>query len=63
MIVPEDDNLVPPRKQHELAALLGVRPRVVPGTHVAITTRAEAFLPALLDALAEVGAPATLQAR
>jgi hypothetical protein len=62
VIVPENDNLVPPRKQRELAVLLGVRPRVVPGTHVAITPRAETFLPALLDALVDVRTPATLQA-
>jgi pimeloyl-ACP methyl ester carboxylesterase len=62
VIVPVDDNLVPPRKQRELAALLGVAPREVPGTHVAVTTHTEPFLAALLDALAEVEAPATLQA-
>jgi len=63
VIVPVDDNLVPPRKQRELAALLGVAPREVPGTHVAITTHTEPFMATLLEALAEVGAPATLQAR
>jgi 3-oxoadipate enol-lactonase len=63
VIVPVDDNLVPQRKQRELAALLGVAPREVPGSHVAITTHAEPFVAALLEALAEVGAPATLQAR
>jgi pimeloyl-ACP methyl ester carboxylesterase len=62
VIVPVDDNLVPPRKQRELAALLGVAPREVPGTHVAVTTHTEPFLAVLLDALAEVKAPATLQA-
>jgi 3-oxoadipate enol-lactonase len=62
VIVPVDDNLVPPRKQRELAAMLGVAPREVPGTHVAVTTHTEQFLAALLDALAEVEAPATLQA-
>jgi pimeloyl-ACP methyl ester carboxylesterase len=61
VIVPVDDSLVPPPKQRELAALLGVAPREVPGTHVAITTHAEASVAALLESLAEVGAPATLQ--
>jgi 3-oxoadipate enol-lactonase len=62
VIVPVEDNLVPQRKQRELAALLGVAPREVPGSHVAITTHTEPFVAALLDALAEVEAPATLQA-
>jgi pimeloyl-ACP methyl ester carboxylesterase len=61
VIVPVEDSLVPTRKQRDLAALLGVAPREVPGTHVAITTHAEAFIPALLDSLTEVGAPVTLQ--
>jgi 3-oxoadipate enol-lactonase len=61
VIVPVEDSLVPTRKQRELAALLGVAPREVPGTHVAITTHAEPFIAALLDGLAEVGAPVTLQ--
>jgi len=60
--LPAGDTLVPVRKQRELAALLGVAPREVPGTHVAITTHAEAFVAALLEALAEVRTPATLQA-
>ena len=63
VIVPVADTLVPVRKQRELAALVGVVPREVPGTHVAVTTHAEPFLEALLAALADVGAPATLQAR
>jgi pimeloyl-ACP methyl ester carboxylesterase len=62
VIVPADDNLVPQRKQRELAALLGAAPREVPGSHVAITTHIAAFVATLPDALAEVGAPATLQA-
>jgi pimeloyl-ACP methyl ester carboxylesterase len=62
VIVPAGDTLVPPRKQRELAALLGVAPREVPGTHVAITTHAETFVATLLEALAEVRAPATLHA-
>jgi pimeloyl-ACP methyl ester carboxylesterase len=63
VIVTAEDDLVPPRKQRELAALLGVRAREVPGTHLAVVNRAEEFGAALLEALAEVGAPATLQAR
>ena len=63
VIVPVADMLVPVRKQRELAALVGVVPREVPGTHVAVTTHAEPFVEALLAALADVGAPATLQAR
>jgi 3-oxoadipate enol-lactonase len=63
VIVPVADALVPVRKQHELAALLGVLPREVPGTHLAVTTHAESFLEALLAALVDVGAPATLQPR
>jgi len=62
VIVPVDDSLVPPDKQRELAAVLGVPPREVPGTHVAITTHTEPFIATLLDALTEIGAPATLQA-
>jgi len=58
-----EDTLVPPRKQRELAALLATPPREVRGTHVAVTMRAEEFGAALLDALAAVRAPATLQAR
>jgi pimeloyl-ACP methyl ester carboxylesterase len=60
VIVTAEDNLVPPRKQRELAALLGVAPREVPGTHVAIMTHTEPFVAALLDALAEVGPTVTL---
>jgi 3-oxoadipate enol-lactonase len=63
VIVPVADTLVPPRKQRELAALLGVAPREVPGTHVAITTHTEPFVAALLGALSDVGAPATLRSR
>jgi 3-oxoadipate enol-lactonase len=63
VIVPAGDTLVPPRKQRELAALLDVAPREVPGTHVAITTHPEPFVAALLDALSEVRAPATLRDR
>jgi 3-oxoadipate enol-lactonase len=60
VIVTGEDTLVPPRKQRELALLLGVPPREVPGTHVAITTHTEPFVAALLEALGEVGSPVTL---
>jgi pimeloyl-ACP methyl ester carboxylesterase len=60
VIVTADDTLVPPRKQRELAALLGVSPREVPGTHVAVNTHTEPFVAALLQALAEVVPPVTL---
>ena len=63
VIVPAGDTLVPPRKQRELAALLDVAPREVPGTHVAITTHPEPFVAALLCALSDVRAPATLRGR
>jgi pimeloyl-ACP methyl ester carboxylesterase len=63
VIVPVGDTLVPVRKQRELAALLGVTPREVPGTHLAVTTHAEPFVAALLGALSEVAATATLQGR
>jgi hypothetical protein len=53
---------VPPRKRCELAALRGVTPREVPGSNLAVTTHTEPFVEALLEALAEVGAPVTLEA-
>jgi pimeloyl-ACP methyl ester carboxylesterase len=61
VIVTADDDLVPPRKQRELAALLGVRAHEVPGRHVAVATHTEPFVAALLAALAEVGPPVTLE--
>jgi pimeloyl-ACP methyl ester carboxylesterase len=62
VIVPVRDTLVPQHKQRELAAVLGVAPREVPGTHLAVTTHTEPFVSALLGALAEMRAPATLPA-
>jgi 3-oxoadipate enol-lactonase len=62
VVVPVEDNLVPQHKQRELAAVLGVTPREVPGAHVAITTHSEAFVTALLGALADVGPTVTLDA-
>jgi 3-oxoadipate enol-lactonase len=62
VLVTVEDDLVPPRKQRELARLLRVEPREVPGTHLAVVTHAEEFAAALLQALSEIRAPATLQA-
>ena len=61
--MPAGDTLVPPRKQRELAALLDVAPREVPGTHVAVTTHPAPFVAALLDALSDMHVPATLRGR
>jgi hypothetical protein len=63
VLVTAEDELVPPRKQRELAALLGVPAREVPGTHLAVVTHAEEFAAALLEALSELPTPATLQGR
>jgi pimeloyl-ACP methyl ester carboxylesterase len=63
VIVPVRDTLVPVRKQRELAAVLGVTPVEVPGTHLAITTHAEPFAEAIVGTLSAVGAAATLQGR
>jgi 3-oxoadipate enol-lactonase len=60
VIVTADDALVPPRKQRELAALLGVAPREVPGSHLAVTTHTEPFVAALLDALGAIRPIVTL---
>jgi pimeloyl-ACP methyl ester carboxylesterase len=62
VLVTCEDELVPPRKQRELVGLLGVAPRDVPGTHLAVTTHPEEFAAALLDALAGMRSPATLAA-
>lgn len=63
VIVTVDDDLVPVAKQRELAALVGGRTHEVPGRHTAVTFQPEPFAAALHRALAEVAAPATLQAR
>lgn len=64
VVVTSQDRDVPPRKQRELAALLGARVREVPGAHLAVSTHTESFAAALLSALAEVGAiGATLSLR
>ncbi|MEA2270098.1 MAG: hypothetical protein QOC64_2708 [Solirubrobacteraceae bacterium] len=54
VIVTADDDLVPPRKQRELAALLGAPVHEVPGRHTAVTFQAEPFADALLEALRDV---------
>jgi 3-oxoadipate enol-lactonase len=58
VIVTADDDLVPPRKQRELAALLDAPVHEVPGSHTAITFRAEPFAVALCRALDELGSHA-----
>jgi pimeloyl-ACP methyl ester carboxylesterase len=58
VIVTADDDLVPPRKQRELAALLGAPVHEVPGRHTAVTFEAEPFAVAMREALAEVAAAA-----
>jgi pimeloyl-ACP methyl ester carboxylesterase len=63
VIVTREDTLVPAPKQRELAALLGTPAREVPGTHLAVTMRAEEFGAVLLEALSALRAPVTLQAR
>ncbi len=63
VIVTTSDELVPPRKQRELATLLGAPVHEVPGNHMAVTFRAEPFADALLRALGEAGSPVTLQGR
>ena len=54
VIVSGEDSLVPPDSQHELAAALGVEPRVVPAEHIEMAGRPDHFVPALLDSLADV---------
>jgi 3-oxoadipate enol-lactonase len=56
VIVTADDDLVPPRKQRELAALLNAPVHEVPGRHTAVTLQAQPFAVALREALAEVAA-------
>jgi pimeloyl-ACP methyl ester carboxylesterase len=56
VIVTADDDLVPPRKQRELATLLNAPVHEVPGRHTAVTLQAEPFAAALREALAEVAA-------
>ncbi len=67
VIMPMRDNLVPPAFQRQLAeAIPGARLFEVPGDHLAIGREPEAFMEALLEALADVtqraGTPA-VQAR
>jgi len=58
VIVSGDDSLVLPDAQRDLAAALGVEPIVVPGEHIEMAGRPERFVPALQQALAEVGSSA-----
>jgi len=52
------DRLVPPRKQRDLAAALGVAPHVVQGDHDACSVLPDVFVAALLQALRSVQARA-----
>jgi 3-oxoadipate enol-lactonase len=55
VILPTRDHLVPPSFQRELAAAIpGARLFEVPGDHLAIGKEPQAFMGALLDALADV---------
>ncbi len=56
VIVTSADRDVAPAKQRELAELLGVRAREVPGAHLAVSTHTAPFVAALLEALAELEA-------
>jgi hypothetical protein len=58
VILTVDDDLVPPRKQRELAALLDAPVLEVPGSHTAITFRAEPFAAALRQALDDLASHA-----
>jgi len=58
VVVTARDTNVPPRKQRELARLLGAPTFAVDGAHLAVGTRKREFLAALLAALGEVGARA-----
>jgi pimeloyl-ACP methyl ester carboxylesterase len=67
VILPTRDHLVPPSFQRELAAAIpGARLFEVPGDHLAIGKEPQAFMGALLDALADVtqrGAGLAVEAR
>jgi pimeloyl-ACP methyl ester carboxylesterase len=67
VICPKRDHLVPPAFQRELAAAIpGARLFEVPGDHLAIGKEPQAFMEALLEALADVSqrsaAPAAVRA-
>jgi 3-oxoadipate enol-lactonase len=56
VVLTSNDELVPPRKQHELAEALGAPVFEAPISHMEIVTRAAVYNPVLLEALAAVAA-------
>ncbi|MBX5468908.1 MAG: alpha/beta hydrolase [Thermoleophilaceae bacterium] len=58
VIVTTRDRSVPPRRQRELARLLGARELEVACDHAGVVVNADEFVPVLLGALAAVGARA-----
>ena len=54
VVITTRDRLVPPRKQRDLAAALGVDPVTVTADHDAVTRSYAVFNPALLQALSQV---------
>ncbi len=54
VVLTSQDQAVPPSKQRELAAALRARIFEAPIDHIEITTRAERYNPALLEAIATV---------
>jgi pimeloyl-ACP methyl ester carboxylesterase len=56
VVLTSNDELVPPRKQHELAQALGAPVFEAPISHMEIVTRAAVYNPVLLEALAAVAA-------
>ncbi len=56
VVITSRDRSVSPRNQHELAAALGATVFEVPIDHLEVTSRAAEYNPALLQALAAIGA-------
>ena len=55
VLIPTRDDLVPPRAQRAMAALIpGATVFEVPGDHLAVVDQTEAFVPRLLEACADV---------
>jgi pimeloyl-ACP methyl ester carboxylesterase len=63
VVLTSADQAVPPSKQRELAAALGAPTFEAPIDHIEITTRAEQYNPALLEAIAAVREAAAAGAR
>jgi hypothetical protein len=57
-VITTGDQSVPPRSQRQAAAALGATVYEAPIDHLEVTARAAAYNPALLEALAAVGAAA-----